>query len=113
MLPEYLVHKIGLLSELQKSTDGSTNTTQPHHCRPHRSGKELWDFLRPRLGILVRMQRQWGGVQDIYGQQARASLFESQHIPEGIYDPDGSYIAYWEIMQVLALFYIIFVVSPV
>ena len=51
VLPEYLVNKVGMLSAVDNGED-----------RESRSGKELWGFLRPRLDVLIKLQRQWGDV---------------------------------------------------
>eukprot|EP01051_Picozoa_sp_SAG22_P020823 SAG22_NODE_4357_length_1293_cov_1.242044_2_plen_93_part_00 len=80
-------HKVGLLSTGGDGTE-----------REARSGAELWAFLRPRLGVLTKLQRQWGGVHDMYGGFAE-SLFDSQKIPHGVYDPDSSFSSVWELLQ--------------
>jgi Ca2+-binding EF-hand superfamily protein len=75
--------------------------------RPARNGKELWSFLAPRLSVLVTLQKQWGRVSDLYG--TGGSMFESNALPESLYDPDSDFAKWWDILQFAALLYIVFV----
>jgi hypothetical protein len=70
-----------------------------------RTGKELWGFLRPRLGLLVKLQRQWGPINDLYDAK-RESMLEHKNIPRGIRDPDSTFSAVWDIFQIVFLFYV-------
>ena len=74
----------------------------PHPARP---GKELWALLRPRLLTLTRMQRQWGGLHDIY-DAVNESRYESVALPPSIRDPDSSFSACWDLTQVFLLLYV-------
>jgi hypothetical protein len=33
----------------------------------HRTGKDLWGLLRPRLRMLLTMRREWGSIDGVYG----------------------------------------------
>lgn len=48
--------------------------------------RKHWDFLRPRIKLLVALQGQWGNIRDMYGSQ-RGSMFLENPIPTGIRDP--------------------------
>ena len=87
VLPEYMVEKVKTLSD-KDDLKG-------------RSSKELWQFLRHRLSVIVNLQRQWGRVQDLYGTGGK--LFDSQSIPDGVFDPDSSFMKYWDVFQFFAL----------
>jgi tetratricopeptide (TPR) repeat protein len=95
VLPEYMVTKV---KDLTADGEGLGD----------RSGKELWKFLRLRLKVLVKLQNQWGRVQDLYG--TGGNLFESHTIPDGLYDPDSLFMKYWDVFQFFALTYIILII---
>ena len=99
VLPEFMVRKVGTLSaqvavqqvggrlsrrisSRRKQNAAVESSRKDDGDRPTRSGKRLWSFLRPRLGIIVSLQRQWGRVTDLYG--TGGTLFESSNIPDGI-----------------------------
>ena len=100
VLPEFMVRKVGTLSaqvavqQVGGRLSRRISSRKRNHKaavessakddgdRPTRSGKKLWGFLRPRLGIIVSLQRQWGRVTDLYG--TGGTLFESSNIPDGI-----------------------------
>eukprot|EP01043_Picozoa_sp_COSAG02_P030124 COSAG02_NODE_1909_length_10419_cov_238.761725_7_plen_1462_part_00 len=94
VLPEYMVEKVKTLSDGR----GLGN----------RSGKDLWRYLRLRLGLIVKLQVQWGRVQDLYG--TGGGLFDTQTIPDGLYDPDSAFMKYWDTFQFFALTYIILII---
>lgn len=95
VLPEYMVEKVKTMSDNQGT--GS------------RSGKDLWHFLRARLSVIVKLQGQWGSVHDLYGTGG-GTLFDSQSIPDGVFDPDSSFMQYWDLVQYIFLTYIILVI---
>lgn len=95
VLPEYMVAKVKALT---RKDDADLRV---------RSGKEMWRFLRLRLSVIVKLQMQWGRVQDLYG--TGGGLFDSQSIPEGLYDPDSTFMKYWDVFQFFALSYIILI----
>ena len=64
-----------------------------------------WASLRPRLLALVRMQRQWGQVHEIY-EGLSASRFDHGDIPTFIRDPDSTFSAVWDLSQVFLLLYV-------
>jgi hypothetical protein len=45
-----------------------------------RSGAELWSLLKPRLGMMVKLQKQWGSIHNLY-EAKRESLFEDHMVP--------------------------------
>ena len=63
------------------------------------SGRALWDLLRSRLLSVVRMQNQWGPLHDLYDAQ-QESRFETIPLPKRIRDPDSSFSACWDLVQV-------------
>jgi hypothetical protein len=53
----------------------------------------MWRFLRPRLRLIVEMQKVWGSdVHDLYSRSH--SLFTFISLPPMIVDPDGVYLFY-------------------
>lgn len=114
VLPEYMVQKIdeahyfakkqleksGQLPPAPSPSAGDTARTN----RP-RTTTELWGSLRPRLLSVVRMQRQWGPLQDIYDSQ-QDSRFDQAELPRCIRDPESSFSAFWDLTQVFLLLYV-------
>eukprot|EP01043_Picozoa_sp_COSAG02_P026259 COSAG02_NODE_1507_length_12231_cov_56.431751_4_plen_780_part_00 len=74
-----------------------------------RTGKQLWEFLRPRLKLLVQLQQQWGSMHDVYGTHT-ASLFENVQVPADIRDPDSKFSEAWDLLQVTFLLYVAYAV---
>jgi hypothetical protein len=70
----------------------------------HRTGKDLWDLLRPRLRMLLTMRREWGNIDDIYGHTD--STFGQVPVPWYIRDPDSKFSGVWDILQVMFLMYV-------
>lgn len=97
VLPEFMVQKIEEAAFYGQSRNKWTGQT--------RSGRELWNSLRPRLLALVRMQRQWGNFHDIY-EGSSNSYFEYSDLRRGIRDPDSLFSAAWDVIQVILLFYV-------
>ena len=64
-----------------------------------RSGTELWGLLKPRLGMMVKLQKQWGNIHHLY-EAKRESLFEDHVVPRYIRDPDSASVAVWDLIQV-------------
>jgi hypothetical protein len=64
-----------------------------------RSGTELWGLLKPRLGMMVKLQKQWGNIHHLY-EAKRESLFEDHLVPRYIRDPDSASVAVWDLIQV-------------
>lgn len=96
VLPEFMVQKIeeaAFYGQVRKKWVGQT-----------RSGRELWNSLRPRLLALVRMQQQWGKFHDIY--EGSSTSLEYSDIRRGIRDPDSVFSAVWDLMQVILLLYV-------
>ena len=71
---------------------------------PPRTGKELWRFLRPRLKMMVALQRQFGDLHMIYSKPS--SMFEVMALPCSIRDPESTFSAIWDIMQLFLLVYV-------
>lgn len=76
----------------------------------HHSGKELWDWLKPRLRKMVELERKWGDVHKLYPTSSSTSIFEDKPIPKWIRDPDGAFATNWDILQVFMLLYVSFMV---
>ena len=117
VLPEYMVQKIDeahyYASKRERAqaapekdgADGSTAEAVEDDRPPARSARELWGSLRPRLLSVVRMQRQWGPLHDIYDSQ-QASRFELNTLPRWTRDPDSNFSAAWDLTQVVLLLYV-------
>lgn len=70
-----------------------------------RRGAELWSFLRPRLRLLVELQKKWGDVSDIYDSHTK-SYYEEVQLPRCIRDPRTHLAAMWDMLQLGFLVYI-------
>eukprot|EP01043_Picozoa_sp_COSAG02_P000279 COSAG02_NODE_5_length_66751_cov_63.939148_25_plen_841_part_00 len=68
----------------------------------HRSGRELWAYLRPRLKFIVELQKEWGNVHELYPSRGD-SLFEEVALPKGIRDPDSLSSGMWDLFGLLLL----------
>ena len=68
-------------------------------------GAELWNFLRPRLRLLVELQKKWGDVTEIYDSHNK-SYHEEVQLPKCIRDPHTKLAATWDLVQILFLCYI-------
>jgi hypothetical protein len=118
VLPEYMVSKVAEDKSLNLEQDlgrtappqyvmvkRQTEDRQNQNEVPPRTGLELWTFLRPRLGLLVKLQYQWGQIKDLY-EAKREPMSEHKNIPSGIRDPDSKFSAVWDLLQILFLFYV-------
>ena len=76
---------------------------------PKRTGRDMWDFLRPRLKTLVTMQSQWGDLREIY-ESHTTSFFANDPLPKYIRDPEGKFAAGWDVVQIFLLMYVSFTV---
>ena len=76
---------------------------------PRKGGADLWDFLRPRLKMLVGMQAQWGDLREIYESHS-TSFFALDPLPKWIRDPENRFSAIWDMAQLVLLFYVAFTV---
>lgn len=76
----------------------------------HRSGKDLWSYLRPRLKFIVELQKEWGNVHELYPSRGD-SLFEEVPLPKGIRDPDSLASGMWDLFG-LALLLCVSVLVP-
>ena len=70
-----------------------------------RPGPVLWAILKARLLAIVRMQKQWGNLHDLYDARDE-SRFVVSPLPDGIRDPDSNFSAIWDITQVVLLLYV-------
>ena len=96
VLPEYMVQKISEADRGRVSAAGVGS----------RNGKQLWDILRPRLKMLVKMQTEWGSVNELYDSSSSSSLFITVPVPEWIRDPDSPFSVGWDLSQVFFLLYV-------
>ena len=122
------------------SMDANTNGAKPTAAAANgqaRSGKVLWNFLRPRLHLLVDLQKkvrgrtlvvliclaplstvklalasQFGDIHSIYLTNRSESLYEQLPIPTWIRDPDSYFSQRWDLAQIIALLYVTLMVSP-
>ena len=98
-------HDLAIASHGSGGDDGVPETkevTAEDHSvplLPARTGRELWSFLRPRLGVLVRLQQQWGSISSLYDGK-RESRADDFIVPRYIRDPDTAFCAYWDLVQV-------------
>jgi hypothetical protein len=69
--------------------------------RSRRSGHELWRRLAARIPLVVQMQRHWGDVHSLYGEQG--SVYEEQTMPRCMRHPDSSFSRLWDLMQIILL----------
>ena len=53
-------------------------------------GGRGWDFLRPRLKILVNLQRWWGPMQEL-SSGGQESLFVQEALPPFVRSPDSAF----------------------
>ena len=67
-----------------------------------------WDYLRPRLKMLVTLQKWWGSVKDLYSG-SQESLFAKEVLPNLIRHPDSSFTRWWDLLQVFFIAWVAFV----
>ena len=70
----------------------------------NRTGKQLWDFLRPRLKLVVAAQEAWGDVHHMYSKGT--SNYIEVFVPPNLRDPDSCFSTVWDLLQVLMLVYV-------
>jgi hypothetical protein len=70
-----------------------------------RSGKDLWQLLKPRVRVLMTMRRDWGDINDVYGHP-ESKYNEHQSLKWYLRDPDSMFSALWDILQVVFLVYV-------
>jgi CRP-like cAMP-binding protein/Ca2+-binding EF-hand superfamily protein len=112
VLPEYMAKMANELSMDPKALLWQAKCAQAAKLGlepPRKKGADLWDFLRPRLKMLVNMQAQWGDLRDIYESHA-TSFFALDPLPKWIRDPESKFSAIWDIAQLFLLFYVSFTV---
>eukprot|EP01047_Picozoa_sp_COSAG01_P005865 COSAG01_NODE_206_length_22034_cov_125.512585_10_plen_795_part_00 len=99
ILPEYMVKTID-----EELCDGVLQQQQA----PRRDGRSLWNFLRPRLISLVRIQAVWGRLPDIYSHTDRLhtdyeSVNDAVFLPPYIYHPEGKLARRWDVLLILVM----------
>ena len=124
VLPEFFAHRLKQVKSLSIESwlpsdgdcgePGSASTTLKFHKRPAalsnaqsgvtRSGRELWNFLVPRLYALARMKKQWGPLQSVYGYNE--SAFGEPRLPSTIRDPASTFSVVWDLLQIFFLLYV-------
>jgi Ca2+-binding EF-hand superfamily protein len=113
VLPEHMVMMADEQSELARklNKDPVSIASSPRRQRrgQRRTGKVLWGILRPRVLSIVRMQRQWGQLHEIY-ESNQESRFMLTPVPKYIKDPDSSFSGFWDIAQVILLLYVSIIV---
>jgi hypothetical protein len=68
----------------------------------HRTGAELWSYLRPRLKFIVELQKAWGSIHSLYPSRGD-SLYEDVPLPKGIRDPDSLSSGLWDLVGLVLL----------
>ena len=114
VLPEFMVQVIEEAAKVderkhQKRLEERGEAIPKKSLVGERSGKELWALLRPRLLTLVRMQRKWGPIHDLYDAVVE-SRYSGQAIPPNVIDPDSKFSQRWDLTQVVLLLYVAMVV---
>jgi hypothetical protein len=71
--------------------------------------KLSWRFLKTRLLMMVRMQRLWGSVNDLYGAGSGSS-FNGVLLPNGIRHPESRFTQKWDLIQLLLISYVAVVI---
>lgn len=109
ILPEYMVRTI----DEEHSTSGVVQQQQVPQAPPRRDGRSLWNFLRPRLISLVRIQAIWGRLPDIYAHNDRLhtdyeSVNDAVFLPPYIYHPEGKLARRWDLLLVLVITWVAF-----
>ena len=105
VLPESMVKKIDEISRINLKLGGF-----PEDSVGTRKGAELWDFLRPRLRLLVELEKRWGNIHRLYPTASASSVFEDKPLPDWIRNPDSPFSTKWDLAQVAALLYVSFIV---
>ena len=63
--------KIAHVAMASSSKGNFSKAAQPEP--EHRDGRALWQFLRPRLRLLVKFEQMWGSLHDLYPQQSEST----------------------------------------
>jgi Ca2+-binding EF-hand superfamily protein len=100
VLPEFMVYQIAEVGALYDRRNKVDIASQKG-----RRGKELWDYLKPRLRLIVNMQTEWGGVNNLYPSRGD-SIFQVVPLPPGIRDPDSTFSAWWDLSGIVLLLYV-------
>ena len=64
-----------------------------------------WNILKEKLTTLVRMQRYWGNLWDMYDTRTE-SVYDEEPLPRFIRDPDSKFSAVWDITSVIFLLFV-------
>lgn len=111
VLPESMVAKISEVGERverrNRKLKGDNTKQAVGQCRrpDKRLGADLWDFLRPRLKLIVQMQTQWGGIHQLYPSNAE-SLYNESPLPKNIRHPNSAFSCYWDLTQIVMLSFV-------
>ena len=73
-----------------------------------RSGKELWAVLSSRITLVCQMQKHWGDIHSLYGDQG--SVYEATVLPGCIRHPNSRFSLCWDMMQIFLLMSVCFYV---
>eukprot|EP01048_Picozoa_sp_COSAG05_P015182 COSAG05_NODE_1801_length_4060_cov_2.209291_3_plen_664_part_01 len=73
-----------------------------------RSGKELWAVLSSRITLVCQMQKHWGDIHSLYGDQG--SVYEATVLPSCIRHPNSTFSLFWDLMQIFLLMSVCFYV---
>ena len=96
VMPEYLVSKL-------------EHTARRFHVQnpqaDPRSAKSRWAMLRPKLRMLVSMQREWGEVHELYDSSS-VSMFAETPLPPWVRHPESQFSLVWDLVQIIFLAYV-------
>lgn len=109
VLPEFMAKKINEFALSPAALKGLAGKVSAAEAQDSRTGQKLWDFLRPRLKLLVAMQAQWGDLRDLYDSR-NYSFFGEIPLPKCIRDPESSFSAAWDLLQIICLVYVAFTI---
>ena len=100
VLPEYLVSQASAKVKSQQIMNAA-QTGIPLWQLEHKP----WDSTRRKLTELVRMQRQWGGLWDIY-ETRNESVFDNDAVGISIRDPESTFSTLWDMVSLSFLLYV-------
>jgi hypothetical protein len=102
VLPEFLVSQVGV----KVKSIAAQNAAQKG-LAPWQLATELnpWETVTHKLRELIRMQRQWGNLWDIY-ETRNESVYENDEVPAWVRDPDSATSSLWDMSSVVLLLYV-------
>eukprot|EP01052_Picozoa_sp_SAG31_P007733 SAG31_NODE_373_length_16597_cov_21.519518_5_plen_705_part_00 len=96
VIPEYIARRV---------QERFPSSSADQVLRRRRSGKQLWNLLKPRLELLVTMTREWGAVHEMYAQIEDRRILQPE-LPWHIIDSDSMLSAVWDVASLVLLLYV-------